>query len=178
MAIKTIITIPNPILRKPTSKVKDFGADLQNLIKDLKDTLESAEEPEGAGIAATQIGSDKRICIVRDFFENPANPKQIAFNDYVLINPKIISNSKDTDIDWEGCLSVPDQYGKVQRYKKLKVNYEDTKGNKMRIKAHGMLARVIQHEIDHLDGILFTDKLIEDSVSETEFDRLYEAGLL
>ena len=89
-----------------------------------------------------------------------------------------IEIKNDTDIDWEGCLSVPDQYGKVQRYKKLKVNYEDTKGNKMRIKAHGMLARVIQHEIDHLDGILFTDKLIEDAVSETEFDRLYEAGLL
>ena len=178
MSVKNIVTVPNQILRQKTEKVKKFDSELNTLIKDLIDTLNSAKEPEGAGIAATQVGSNKRICIVRDFYEDPNNFRKILADDYVLINPKIVSTSKETNIDWEGCLSVPNEYGKVQRYNKIKVDYEDVKGNKMRIKASDMFSRIIQHEVDHLDGVLFTDRVTDKTISEKEFDELYEKGLL
>jgi len=91
----------------------------------------------------------------------------------VLINPKIVSTSKETEIDYEGCLSVPDVYGKVERYKKIKVDATDISGDRIKIKAQDFFARTIQHEIDHLDGVLFTDRVIGGVISEQEMDVVF-----
>lgn len=172
MPIRPIVTIPNDILTTETKKVIDINSEIEEVVKDLKDTLLSAKEPEGAGLAATQIGSTKRICVVRKFYPNPENPEETISKEYVLVNPKIISTSKDTDTRYEGCLSVPDTYGKVERFKKIKVKALDEKGEPVRITATGFFGRTIQHEIDHLDGILFTSKVEGKTLTEHELDSL------
>ncbi len=172
MAVKQILTVPNDFLRKKTEKVKTVDKNILNITKDLIDTIKVAKEPEGAGLAATQIGYSKRICAVRNFYRDPLNSNKIISEDIILINPKIISRSKETDIDWEGCLSVPNTYGKVERYEKIKVIAINSEGKELKFRAAGFLARTIQHEIDHLDGILFTDRVIGKTITEEEFDKL------
>jgi len=171
MAVKPIITIPNKVLREKTEKVKNVDSEVASLAKDLLDTVRVAKDPEGAGLAATQIGVSKRVCVVRNFFKDPANPEKILSEDIILINPKIISNSKETEVDWEGCLSVPDKYGKVERFEKVKITAVGIDGKDIKIKASGYFARIVQHEIDHLDGILFTDKVIGETISEEELEK-------
>lgn len=161
MAVIPIVKTPDPILNKKTKKVREFGKSTKKIIKDLKDTLDRASDPEGAGLSANQIGVPKSICVIRNFFPDPLNPEEDLFEEKVLINPKIISKSKETELEWEGCLSVPDTYGKVSRSTKIKVRYQDEQGETHQETAHDFYARVIQHEIDHLNGILFTSKLEE-----------------
>lgn len=172
MAVLEIVTIPNKILETKAEKIVDFGAETKELVKNLLDTVRKAHDPEGAGLAANQIGIAKRACIVRDFFVNPQNEDEIIAKDYVLINPKIISASKETELDIEGCLSVPNVYGRVERAKRIKVKAQDENGNEIRLSASGFLARVIQHEIDHLDGILFTTKLVGKAYTDDELEEL------
>lgn len=174
MAVKNVITTPNPILDKKALKVGDITDDIKNVAKDLLDTVKIAKDPEGAGLAAPQIGVSKRIAIVRNFFEDPLHPEEIHSDDIILINPKITYSSSETEIDWEGCLSVPDTYGLVERFKKIKVTYKDIDGLNIKIKAEGFFGRTIQHEIDHLDGILFTSKIKGDSLTQKEFDEMIE----
>jgi len=181
MPIKQIKTTPDPILRKKTEKVGEITQEIRTLIKDLLDTVKHAEEPEGAGLASPQIGVSKRVCVVRDFLPDPSdptNPQKHLIQDIVLVNPKIISKSKETDIDWEGCLSVPDTYGKVQRATKIKLKALDQDGNPIKIKTEGFLARTIQHEVDHLDGVLFTDKVVGNVITQEELDALEEVRQL
>lgn len=173
MAIRKIVTIPNPVLRVKAKKVNSVGEEEKKLAQDLLDTLKVAKDPEGAGIAATQIGVSKKMCVVRNFFPDPAKNGEYAYEDYVLINPKIGSASKETEIDYEGCLSVPNTYGKVERYKKIKVDALDISGERIKIKAQDFFARTIQHEIDHLEGILFTDRVIGNVLTEQEMDVMY-----
>lgn len=172
MAVKPIITIPNKVLRTKTEKVKQIDSEVLALAKDLLDTVRVAKDPEGAGLAATQIGVSKRVCVVRNFFRDPTNEEKVLSEDVVLINPKIISTSKETEVDWEGCLSVPDKYGKVQRFSKIKISALGVDGKDIKFKASDYFARTIQHEIDHLDGILFTDKVIGGTIGEEELDKL------
>lgn len=172
MAIKSIIKTPNKILETPTNKVSDFGEQTKKTGQDLKDTLAAATNPGGAGIAAPQIGVKKQICIANDYAWDSENEKEVLTKTYVLINPKVISSSKETQTDWEGCLSIPNVYGKVERSKKIKVKAKDENGQKIRITASGFLARVIQHEIDHLNGILFTSKVKGQTVTEQELDEM------
>lgn len=174
MSVKTVITTPNPILDKQAQKVSDITGDIKNVAKDLLDTVKVAKDPEGAGLAAPQIGVSKRIVIVRNFFEDPLHPEEIHSDDIILINPKITSYSTETELDWEGCLSVPDKYGLVERFKKIKVTTKDIDGNNLKIKAEGFFSRTIQHEIDHLDGILFTSKIKGNTISQKEFDEMIE----
>lgn len=174
MAIRKIVTIPDPVLYKKTQKIGEITEDIKRLAQDLIDTVKVAEDPEGAGLAATQIGVSKRMCVVRNFFEDPLNPKEIKANDIILINPKITHFSDEKDLDWEGCLSVPDKYGKVDRAWKIKVTAKDIDGNIIKIKAEGFFARTIQHEVDHLDGVLFTTKVIGETLSQAEFDKMIE----
>lgn len=185
MAIVPIVTVPNKTLETPCEKVsidnsksgKDrLDEETQELIQNLLDTLLEARDPEGAGLAAPQIGSTKRICIARRFLPNPEDAGETISKEYVMINPKIISMSDDTDIHFEGCLSIPDTYGQVERPSKIKVKYIDENGDPVRKTVTGYLARVMQHEIDHLDGILFTTKLIGETLTENEMDNLVEAG--
>lgn len=172
MAVRNIVTIPNPVLNKKTQKIGEITDEIRVLAQDLIDTVKVAEDPEGAGLAATQIGVSKRMCVVRNFFEDPLDENKIKSDDIVLINPKITHFSPEKDLDWEGCLSVPDIYGKVDRSTKIKVTAKDIDGNNIKIKAEGFFARTIQHEVDHLDGILFTTHIKGETLSQQEFDEM------
>lgn len=173
MAAKAILTIPDPLLKQESGTVEKINKEVKNVIKDLTDTLDSAEEPEGAGLSAPQIGVPKKICIVRKFLTDPSNSEKPATKDYILINPKIIKFSKEKESEFEGCLSVPNEYGRVERPKKIKVKTLDKDGKETQINASGFFARTIQHEVDHLNGILFIDRVIEDTVSGDELDQMY-----
>jgi len=174
MAVKTVLVSPNQILAKKAQKVGEITDEIKNTAYDLLDTVKVAKNPEGAGLAAPQIGVSKRIVVVRNFFEDSTHPEKINSDDMVLINPKITSYSKETELDWEGCLSVPDCYGLVERFKKIKVTAKDLDGNTLKLKAEGFFARTIQHEIDHLDGVLFTSKIVGKPISQKEFDEMIE----
>lgn len=179
MAIRPIVTIPDPVLETPTEKVGEFDEEVKQTIKDLLDTVKGARNPEGAGLAAPQIGVSKRICIVRQYLPNPnfnAHEDDYLTKEHVLVNPKVISNSKETEIHFEGCLSIPNVYGQVERPRKIKVKALDENGEPIRISASGFFALTIQHEIDHLDGILFTTKLTGAPVTEDEFDQMIADG--
>lgn len=174
MAIRKIVTIPDPILEKKAQKVGIITDDIRKIAQDLLDTVRVAKDPEGAGLAATQLGESKRMFVVRHFYEDPMNPESIQSDDLVLINPKIISHSTETETDWEGCLSVPDEYGMVERFIKIKLTAKDLSGENLKIKAEGFFARTIQHELDHLDGILFTSRVVGKTLSQKEFDKILE----
>jgi len=173
MAIKRIIEAPNEILSTRTSKVKFEDQDVVEIVKDLLETTINQKDPEAAGLAAPQIGYGKRICIVREFQEIP-NSEKYSITNHVMINPKIISSSKEMDLDFESCLSIPNMYGKVLRHKSIKVIYLDENGKEIKIRAKDFFARVIQHEIDHLDGILFTEKILGNLITEEEYNKLIE----
>ncbi|KKS16538.1 MAG: peptide deformylase [candidate division WWE3 bacterium GW2011_GWC1_41_7] len=174
MSVVPIITIPDKRLLQPCEKVTDFGSGTQKVIRNLKDTLQNAKNPEGAGLAAPQIGVLKRITIVRNYVFNPADKETPIVQEFVLINPKIISQSKDTIVEYEGCLSVPNSYGKVERNKKVKIKAQDESGETIRLTASGFFSAVIQHEIDHLNGVLFTSKTIGGLLTEKEFDQFLD----
>ena len=143
-----IIKYPNDFLRKKTEEVKDFkDPKLAKLVSDMVKTMETEK---GIGLAAPQVGSGFRICV--------AKVDNIA---YILINPKIKSYSRKKEIFEEGCLSFPGKYFPVERPVKVKIKARDVSGKKIKIKAEGLLARVLQHEIDHLEGVLIIDRAIK-----------------
>ena len=150
--ILDVATEPNPILRK-VAKILDreeiLNPNTQQLINNMVETMYLKD---GAGIAAPQVEQSLQICVIAKVF----TPEQKE--DLVLINPSWKRKSILKEVDEEGCLSVPDIYGKVKRYKKIKVAALDRNGEKISLVANNFLARVIQHEIDHLNGILFIDK--------------------
>ncbi len=158
MAIQKILTVPNPLLRQKAKKVAGIDKKILRLVKDLKDTLKVQESPRGVGLSAPQIGVSKRILVLK--LEQEIVP---------FINPKIISSSKETLTDilpkekrfMEGCLSVPGFWGFVNRAYKVKVSFFDLIGGKKTKKFEGKRASFIQHEIDHLEGILFIDRILE-----------------
>jgi peptide deformylase len=141
-----ILTESNPSIREK-SKIVDLGeiklTKFQDLIKDMELTM---EKNDGVGLAAPQIGVNIRMVLVRSEDEI-----------LCMINPEITKKSWAKENGEEGCLSVPKTFGKVVRHKKIKCIFFDSKGSKRKIEAHGLFARIIQHEIDHLDGILFID---------------------
>ncbi len=142
-----IITDSDPRLRKVSeelelSRIKD--EDIQKLLQEMELAI---EENNGLGLAAPQIGENIRIVVMKE------GEKFLH-----LINPKITKRSWAKELDEEGCLSVPDCYGQVLRNKKINYLYRDKEGKKIKARAKGLISRVIQHEIDHLDGILFVDK--------------------
>lgn len=144
--ILPIITYPNDILRKKAEKIKDpKSAEIQELIFDMLETME--ENGNALGLAAPQVGKSVRLCVIK------YNGKT-----YILINPKIASKSWKKELLEEGCLSFPGKFIPVKRNKKVKIKALDRNGQKILIKAEGLLARAFQHEIDHLDGVLFIDK--------------------
>jgi len=170
MATVPIVKAPNKILTEKTKRVRSFKGETLRIIEDLKDTLDTAKDPEGAGLSANQIGAAKSICIVRNFFVDPLDETKELFDEKILINPKIVSRDTEKEEGWEGCLSIPDTYGKVLRSKRIKVRYQDEIGQKQSLTAKDFFARVIQHEIDHLNGILFTSKVIGNTVTEDFFN--------
>ena len=150
MSIKTIITEPNKILRQKSKDVISVGRDEQKLMDDMLDTMYAAN---GIGLAAIQIGIPKRI-IVMDISKSDENKKPMFF-----VNPIIKNKDKELSIYEEGCLSVPNYFAEIERPKKCDVEYLDYNGNKKILNAEGLFATCIQHEMDHLEGILFIDYL-------------------
>ncbi|MFC1700286.1 peptide deformylase [Patescibacteria group bacterium] len=172
MTVKPIITIPNKLLEDPTEKVGEITDYIKDVASHLMDTVLKAKDPEGAGLSANQIGVNKKMCVVRNFYKDPKTGNENS-EDTILINPKVISHSNETEMGWEGCLSVPDTYGQVPRFKKLKVKAKGLDGKKIRITASGYFARVIQHELDHLNGILFTERVQGKTITEEELEKLF-----
>ena len=150
MAIKTIITEPNKILRQKSLPVDQVGAEEQQLMDDMLETMYNAN---GIGLAAVQVGVPKRI-IVMDISKNDGKNSPMYF-----VNPVIKNKVTETSIYEEGCLSVPNFFAEVNRPKKCDVEYLDYDGKKKILNAEGLLATCIQHEMDHLEGILFIDYL-------------------
>ena len=150
MALKKILTEPNKILRQKSLPVEKVDGDLQKLMDDMVETMYAAP---GIGLAAVQVGVPKRI-IVLDIAskDEPRNPMY-------FINPEIINKSKTNSTYEEGCLSVPGQFAEIDRPSNCHIKYLDYFGQPKELKAEGMLATCIQHEMDHLEGILFIDYL-------------------
>jgi peptide deformylase len=174
MTKEDIITLPNPHLREKSAKVHVITDETLSLIDDLTaaslDWENSRPHEISAAIAAVQIDRLERVVIVRSDFDDKAT------RDFtVLINPEIVKYEGTITNDYEGCLSVSDIYGKVPRYSKIRVKALDREGNEVRFKAEGFLARVIQHEIDHTNGIVFIDHIRND---EKAFYKLDEEGEL
>jgi len=150
MALRQILTEPNKILREKSQLVEKVDSDLQKLMDDMLETMYAAP---GIGLAAIQVGVPKRV-IVMDLSKQD-EPKQPMF----FVNPEIVEKSQNNSTYEEGCLSVPGQFAEIDRPEKCHVKYLDYYGKSKEIKAEGMLATCIQHEIDHLQGILFIDHL-------------------
>ena len=149
MAIKKILTFPNPVLRQKVETVTSFDDSLKELASDLAETMYDAP---GAGLAANQIGVCLRVVVV-DVSAGKEDKKHL-----VLVNPEIIEK-EGCQIDEEGCLSVIDLTANVERYRKLLIRAQDLDGKSWEFPAEDFFARVIQHELDHLNGILFIDHL-------------------
>ena len=165
MAIREIVTTPNPVLRKKAHKVTDFGLETQKLIDDMVETMRVAP---GVGLAAPQVDASQRVVVVEyGDDEDEDAPKKL----YTLVNPEIIRYSPETILGNEGCLSVLGFQGEVERSLEVTVKALNRHGKPVKIKARDWLARIFQHEIDHLDGVLFVDRAtkvwnIEDSPSQ------------
>lgn len=158
MTRKDIIALPNPHLRQKSARVRAVTPAIQELITDMQsatlDWEDSRPHELGVALAAVQVDQLKRVVIVRNDFDNKNDRNFIA-----LIDPEIVKLEGTTVYDQEGCLSVPDIYGLVPRASKIRVRAIDEKGREVRMKADGFLARVLQHEIDHTNGILFIDHI-------------------
>jgi peptide deformylase len=152
MAVRDIVTIPAPVLRRKARKVTNFGAELQALIDDMIETMRSAP---GVGLAAPQVDVPLQVIIVEFGDEED---ETIPAKLYAVVNPEITRFSKDSLIGTEGCLSIPDVVGDVERAEVITVKGYNRRGQPMTVKAKGWLARIFQHEVDHLQGVLFTDR--------------------
>ena len=149
MAIKNILTEPNKILRQVSKVVEKVGNEERQLMDDMLDTMYDAN---GIGLAAIQIGIPKRIIVMDIGKDEKKEPRY-------FVNPVIVNKDKIKNTHEEGCLSVPDQFAEIDRPSKCEVEYLDYNGKKQLLKADGLLATCIQHEMDHLEGILFIDYL-------------------
>lgn len=154
--VRKILNAKDPRLRKTSKPVAGVDKKVKNLIRDLKETLKVQVDPEGVGLAAPQIGKSQRVFVMLD------NGKMKA-----IVNPKILEVKKTTEKGkkkseiMEGCLSIPHFYGPLERAKSVKVEYLDEEGEKVTEVFTDFSAEIVQHEVDHLNGILFTDRLLE-----------------
>jgi peptide deformylase len=153
MTIREIITLPNPILRRKAKTISDLDHALQTLIDDMIETMRQAP---GVGLAAPQVSKSDRLIVVEypEDDEQEDSPKKL----YIVINPEITEISNETEPGIEGCLSIPGLNGEVERALAVTVKGLTRHGQRQKIKAVGWLARIFQHEIDHLDGVVFTDR--------------------
>jgi peptide deformylase len=150
MALRDILILPDKRLRKVSEPVKKIDAGIHKLIEDMFETMYDAP---GIGLAAIQVGTAKRV-VTMDLAkkDEPKNPQ-------VFINPEIVWSSEEKATYEEGCLSIPEFYGDVDRPAQVKVKYLDRDGQPQEVEANGLLATCLQHEIDHLNGVLFIDHL-------------------
>ncbi|AWM23351.1 peptide deformylase [Sinorhizobium fredii USDA 205] len=148
MTIKPLIILPDPILRQVSTPVETIDADIRRLADDMLETMYDAP---GIGLAAIQIGVSKRL-LVLDVSKEGEEKKPLVF-----INPKIVKSTEERSVYEEGCLSIPDYYAEVERPAGITVEYRDRDGKEQSVEADGLLATCLQHEIDHLNGVLFID---------------------
>jgi len=162
MAALKILTIPDPRLKHKSTEVKSFDSTLRKMVRDMYDTLYSSGN--GIGLAAPQVGITMRIIVIDLKEDGKSKP-------ITIINPRIINLSKEKFVNEEGCLSVPEYYAEVERSKVIEVEWFNEDGDKERKKIDGLLSICIQHEIDHLNGVLFIDHLSK-LKRKLVFDRL------
>ena len=158
MSILKVTRLGHPVLRKVTENVSAAelkSAAVQKLIEDMIVTM---KEYDGVGLAADQVFESKQIAVL-EVAENPRYPDKPKVPLTVLVNPQITPLSDETEEDWEGCLSIPDLRGRVPRYRSIHVHALDRTGHKLDFEAHGVHARVIQHEFDHLNGKVYLDRM-------------------
>ena len=151
MTVREIVTNPHPTLRRKARKVTDFGPELQTLIDDMVETMRIAP---GVGLAAPQVDVSQRVIVV-EFGDEEDEDAPLKL--YTLVNPEIFKPSKELVTGTEGCLSIPGLVGDVERSESVLVKGQNRQGQAVKIKAKGWLARIFQHEIDHLNGILYID---------------------
>ena len=156
MTLHRIVTLPDPVLKRKARPVHKFDKNLQTLLDDMVETMRDAP---GVGLAAPQIGLSERIIVI-EYYERDedeeveAAPKKV----WALINPEIVKTSDERLMGVEGCLSIPGLVGEVERHAEVHVKGLNRHGRPMKVKAKGWLARIFQHEIDHLNGVLFTER--------------------
>lgn len=154
---RKIVTVKNPSLREKSRPVVKIDKKIRELIEDMRDTLASQSDPEGVGLAAPQIGRNVRVFLMKH-----------EGTERIVINPEVIEvhetktkSKKKAKTVLEGCLSLPHYYGPLTRAKKITISYLSETGQKMTESFEGFLAQIVQHEIDHLDGVLFIDRIVE-----------------
>jgi len=158
MAVREVLRMGHPVLRERAKPVEQLGTpELLELVADMKETMAGKN---GAGLAAPQIGVSRRV-VIFGVDKNPRYPDAEAVPFTVLVNPKIVLLTREVEEDWEGCLSVPGMRGLVPRYTKLRYSGFDEHGNAVERVAEGFHARVVQHECDHLDGILYPQRMTD-----------------
>ncbi|MET0259370.1 MAG: peptide deformylase [Methylobacterium sp.] len=150
MTIRPLVILPDPVLRQASEPVRAITPEIEALAKDMLDTMYDAP---GVGLAAIQIGVAKRVVTI------DTNKEEDARDPTVFINPEIVWSSEELRIYDEGCLSIPEYYGEVERPDRVRVRYMNLKGETVETEADGLLATCLQHEIDHLNGVLFIDHL-------------------
>jgi len=159
MTLRKIVTLPEAVLRRKARTVTTFDKNLQALINDM---IETMREAPGVGLAAPQVNVPERLIVVEyaeedeEAEDQPEKPKKL----FALINPEIVKKSEEMLMGVEGCLSIPGLVGEVERHAQVQVKGLNRHGKPMKVKAQGWLARIFQHEIDHLNGVLFTDRAI------------------
>jgi peptide deformylase len=159
MALLKIARLGHPVLRQVAEPVPDSeiqSPSFQTFIDDMIDTM---RESDGVGLAAPQVYASRRLAIVEVKGPHPRYPNQPEVPLTVLINPQVVSHSDELEEDWEGCLSIPDLRGRVPRWKSMQIRAQDRTGKVIEISASGFFARVIQHELDHLDGVMFLERM-------------------
>lgn len=160
MPVREIIQPNNPILRQKARPVTQFDDDLQVLIDDM---IETMREANGVGLAAPQIAVPLRVAVIETLPEVDEEGEEIAESRdlYVIVNPEIVWQSRESVDGIEGCLSIPGYVGEVSRATSVRVRALDRHGKKIRLRLHDWDARIFQHEIDHLDGVLYIDRLTD-----------------
>ena len=170
MTLRAIVTLPDPILRRKARAVTTFDKKLQTVIDDM---IETMREAPGVGLAAPQVGISDRLIVV-EYYQN-AEAEELEDDTlkkvWVMLNPEIVKASEEKVMGVEGCLSVPNLVGEVERHAAIQVKGLNRRGQPMRVKAQGWLARIFQHEVDHLNGVVFTDRATRVWLPETEEEK-------
>ena len=159
MALRQIVTLPDPVLKRKAKPITKFDKNLQTLVDDM---IETMREAPGVGLAAPQVNVSDQLIVVEysedddeeeDTEGKPPKPKKL----YVMINPEIIKTSEEKVLGVEGCLSIPGIQGEVERFEAIQVKGLNRFGKPLKLKLNGWMARIFQHKIDHLNGVLFTE---------------------
>jgi len=175
MALLDIEKLPAPILRQKTRPITRFDDDLQTLVDNM---IETMRDSNGVGLAAPQIGLPLQLAVVESLPKEDEEGNDIPDSRqlFVIVNPEIVWGSREVVDGIEGCLSIPGYVGEVERHEVVRVRAQDRYGKKMKLKLTGWTARIFQHEIDHLNGVLYIDRLTapENLWTDEEFEKMQE----